>query len=560
MPLVFDAAMMTELSRASVVEIRTYLVSGTGFVYRVDSNGKAWILTNEHVIRGARTATVRLSTGGTRTGTVLGQDEIRDLAVLTICCDRSWKALPTLSTNTVQLGSDVVALGFPSFRVGSALSVTTGVVSSYGFQDKRRAWVIQTDAALNPGNSGGPLLNEQGQVIGVISSRIDPILGENIGFAIAMRTVDLELDYLEAGRTVLASPTPRPTRIPTRTPTPVPSSGTSGVLVHNPFDGEFGCSNGVNSATVISDGTIDSAAFVRFEVPDVQHWSIEFVYHDPRGWGTASSTVIWSGGTNSIYARHLVREQGRIIHIPRSQRIMSSVLNSGFNELAFRTSSSGSFLRLNDTTVIEVPSSQLSRRYGSSRLCVGFHADEDDPYSIRYSDLRTRFTREGVSGSLIHPVPDDGRVECPIYTTENAYIDRFATDTWFVLDFTVPNVERWSFGVTYHDIDGFDSRTYINRNGYSRYARHQTYANGEFEGAPREYISSSLLVAGATVRLEFESTSFGSKMYIDGTKILDAPGRELTRRSGRSRLCTGLINGESEPYTIHFSNLWAWAE
>ena len=198
---------MTELARDSVVEIRTILASGTGWIYRVDGNGKAWILTNEHVIRGARTVTVRLSgSGGTRTGTVVGQDGIRDLAVLTICCNRNWEALPTVSATALRAGSDVVALGFPSLRVGTELSVTTGVVSSYGFHDESRSWIIQTDAALNPGNSGGPLLNGQGQVIGVVSARVDPARGENIGFAISMRTVELELDYLERGRTVLASP------------------------------------------------------------------------------------------------------------------------------------------------------------------------------------------------------------------------------------------------------------------------------------------------------------------------------------------------------------------
>ena len=268
---------MTELARDSVVEIRTVLASGTGWIYRVDGNGKAWILTNEHVIRGARTVTVRLSgSGGTRTGTVVGQDGIRDLAVLTICCNRSWEALPTVSATALRAGSDVVALGFPSFRVGNELSVTTGVVSSYGFHDESRSWIIQTDAALNPGNSGGPLLNEQGQVIGVVSARVDPARGENIGFAISMRTVELELDYLERGRTVLASPTPRPTRIPTRVPTAVPSTGTSGVLMSDPDDGLIDCSRNRHSTTMISDDTIDSAAYLRFEVPNVRQWSIGF--------------------------------------------------------------------------------------------------------------------------------------------------------------------------------------------------------------------------------------------------------------------------------------------
>lgn len=181
-------------------------------MYRVDGNRMAWILTNEHVVRGARTVTVRLPGGdGTRSGTVVGQDEIRDLAVLTICCNGSWRALPTVSTNTVQVGSDVAVLGFPGQRIGRDLAVTRGIVSSFGFRDESRSWIIQTDAAINPGNSGGPMMNLKGEVIGIVSSRHDPVRAENIGFAISMQTVDEELDHLEAGRTVEASPTPPPT-------------------------------------------------------------------------------------------------------------------------------------------------------------------------------------------------------------------------------------------------------------------------------------------------------------------------------------------------------------
>ncbi len=553
---------MTELARDSVVEIRTILASGTGWIYRVDGNGKAWILTNEHVIRGARTVTVRLSgSGGTRTGTILGQDGIRDLAVLTICCNRSWEALPTVSATALRAGSDVVALGFPSFRVGTELSVTTGVVSSYGFHDESRSWIIQTDAALNPGNSGGPLLNGQGQVIGVVSARVDPARGENIGFAISMRTVELELDYLERGRTVLASPTPRPTRIPT----PVPSLGISGTLMHDPSGGFIGCSNNRYSSTVISDGTIDSAAFARFLVPDVREWSIGFVYHDPLDTDGASDTVTYiaSYGPNSVYAGHWVRSNGEYVHQPPSERIQPSILRTsrgGWNELSFRTTSDGSFLRLNDETVIEVPASQLIRRFGWSELCIGFLIAEGNPYSVRYKDLRTHFAREGVSGSVSHPVPDDLRVECPTYTSDTAYIKRNATDSWFVLDFTVPYVEKWSFGIIHHGVGERNSRTYISSSGVLNFARHQTYEDGEFFDGPQEFIPSFRLTAGEKVRLEFETTDLGNSMYLDGSKILDVPSNDLTRRHGSTRLCTGLINGETEPYTIRFTNLWAWAD
>ena len=180
-------------------------------MYRVDRNGKAWILTNEHVVKDSRTVAVRLSgSEGTRSGTVIGQDEVRDLAVLTVCCNGSWRALPTMATNSVRVGSDVAVLGFPGRRIGRDIAVTRGIVSSFGFHEESRSWLIQTDAAINPGNSGGPMMNLRGEVIGIVSSRHDPASAENIGFAIAMRTVDDELDDLEAGRTVTATPTPPP--------------------------------------------------------------------------------------------------------------------------------------------------------------------------------------------------------------------------------------------------------------------------------------------------------------------------------------------------------------
>ena len=507
--------------------------------------------------------TVRLSgSGGTRTGTIVGQDGIRDLAVLTICCNRSWEALPTFSATALRAGSDVVALGFPSFRVGTELSVTTGVVSSYGFHDESRSWIIQTDAALNPGNSGGPLLNEQGQVIGVVSSRIDPFLGENIGFAISMRTVELELDYLERGRTVLASPTPRPTMIPTRVPTAVPSLGISGTLVHNPTVGKIGCPQRRYDMTVIAEDAVNSATFLRFEVPNVRNWSIGFLYHD-TGDNSFAATLIGGGASNYIFARHWTRQKGVAVHEPPNEWIDPGILRSGrgqFNELSFRTTSRGSSLRLNDEFVLEVPASQLSRSSGRSRLCVGFHSEEDEPYSIRYRDLRTRFARAGVSGSLTHDGVDDGKVECPTYRSADAYIERYATDSWFVLDFIVPHVERWSFGIIYHGVEGRSSISYISSNGFSHYSHHVSYGDGEFSDRLSQFIASNRLTAGEKVRLEFETTSLGSSMYLNGSMILDVPVGNLTRRIGSTRLCTGFVNTESDRYSIRFTDLWAWAD
>ena len=552
---------MTEESRASVVEIRTSSGTGTGWIYRVDRNGKAWILTNEHVIRGSRTVTVRLSDGsGTRTGTVTGQDDIRDLAVVTICCNARWKPLPTVTTTDIRAGSDVVVLGFPGQRIGAGLSVTTGVISSFDFHDESRSWLIQTDAAVNPGNSGGPLLNAAGQVIGIVSSRRDPVRAENIGFAISMRTVDEELDYLEVGGSVrAATPTPRATNVPTPGPS---AGGESGVLVHDPDDGSIDCSNDRQDLSVISDLTIDSAAFLRFEVPRVHPWSIGFLYHKPNDErNTYTATILYGNGPDDIRARHWVKRNGEDVHDPPSKRVHRRLLNTGpgeVNELAFRTSPNGSFLRLNDEIVIEVPVVQLVRRNGWSKVCVGFHSDEDEQYSVRYQDLRTRFVREGAYGTLTHNGLEIDAITCPTIG-ENAYIARSVTDSWAIFDFTVPAVDKWSIGLVYHGISGYNSRTMIQRNGQARYADHSTYIDGEFTDGPDKYLGASKFKRGWNT-LEFETTAYGSWLRLNGEKVLDVHGSDLTRRVGSTKLCIELYVNEADIYTIEYSNLWAWSD
>ena len=573
-----DVAKITETARDSVVEIYfdANRGSGTGWIYRVDRNGKAWILTNLQVVEGARTVIVRHPGANSfRRGSVLGEDAVRDLAVLTVCCNLNWKTLPTASNYAVRAGSEIVVLGFPGYRWGMAMSLTTGVVSSVGFHDSSRSWLIQTqtDVSLYPGNSGGPLLNAQGEVIGVMIPTVDG----NIGSAISMQTVAAELNHLEVPPTSTPTPTtaptatktpmPRqtgtPTQVPTTVPTAVPWGETSGLLEQDPDDG-VECS-GISRA-------VDSAAFVRFIVPDVHRWSIGFKYHNTRSlfwrsWrdDSHSVTYIWSEGPNEIFVGHRAIRDDEIEHEPLRERISPSVLKTGANEISFRTSSDGSFLRLNDRTVFEVPGSQLIRSTGSNSLCVGFQPGEDEQYSIRYWDMRTKFTRDGVTGSLTYSGPVDrydGTIVCPTNPVNYAYFSTHATDAWIVLDFVAPIVDQWSVGFVYHDKGVSSSTTAIRRDGGSLYAHHANHESGEIDDGPVNLIRDSLINAGSRAknRLEFETTWSGSSLYLNGEKVLDVPGSRLTRRQGSVRLCINRYLDESEPYTIYYSDLWAWAQ
>ena len=178
--------------------------TGTGFVV----DGKGHIVTAAHVVEGASSISVKFQDGTTRTAKVLGTDEATDVAVLAV--DPSGLTLHPLalgSSASLAIGDQVAAIGDP-FTYQRSLS--TGVVSGLdrtisapnGFTV---AHAIQTDAALNPGNSGGPVLDAGGQVIGIvdqIATNGSSQTSSGVGFAVPIDLVRSELSQLEAGKTV----------------------------------------------------------------------------------------------------------------------------------------------------------------------------------------------------------------------------------------------------------------------------------------------------------------------------------------------------------------------
>jgi putative serine protease PepD len=162
---------------------------GTGFVY--DTNGD--ILTNEHVVDGATSVSVKFSDGSTYKATVVGTDPSTDVAVVHVNAPASKLVPLTLGdSSAAAVGDGVIAIGNPFGLEGT---VTSGIVSALGREitapdNSPIEGAIQTDAAINHGNSGGPLLNMKGEVIG-ITSQIESDSGGNdgVGFAIPSNTV-----------------------------------------------------------------------------------------------------------------------------------------------------------------------------------------------------------------------------------------------------------------------------------------------------------------------------------------------------------------------------------
>lgn len=157
---------------------------GTGFI--VTPGGD--IVTNNHVVAGADKVTVRLSDGTLLDATVVGTDVATDLALIRVDAGRVLPYVAWGDSRTLRVGQDVVAIGNP-FGLGN--SVTAGIVSALGRDISSGPLdnFIQTDAAINRGNSGGPLFDAAGNVVGINTAIVSPSGGSvGIGFAVPSET------------------------------------------------------------------------------------------------------------------------------------------------------------------------------------------------------------------------------------------------------------------------------------------------------------------------------------------------------------------------------------
>jgi serine protease Do len=163
---------------------RTFTQEGAGSGWILDASGI--IVTNNHVVEGAKTVTVTLEDGRSFTAETVKTDSMADLAVISIKASN----LPTLqiALTQLQVGQWVMAIGN---ALGLGISATKGIVSALNVTispslGETQTGLIQTDAAINPGNSGGPMVNLAGEVVGINSAKIAQVGVEGMGYAISI--------------------------------------------------------------------------------------------------------------------------------------------------------------------------------------------------------------------------------------------------------------------------------------------------------------------------------------------------------------------------------------
>lgn len=240
--------------------------TGSGVIYK-KAGGKAYIITNHHVIAGAEALEVTLKDGIKAEAKLVGSDMWTDLAVLEIDDKGIDTVLEIGNSDTLKQGETVIAIGNP-LGLDFYGSVTTGVVSGTDRaipvdinDDGTVDWqaeVLQTDAAINPGNSGGALINLAGQLIGINSMKISESTIEGIGLAIPVNSAMPIIEDLEVNGKVI-----RPsmgitlidlTNVPAfhqRDTLKLPPEVTTGVVVDEVYEGTPAANAGIKTYDVI---------------------------------------------------------------------------------------------------------------------------------------------------------------------------------------------------------------------------------------------------------------------------------------------------------------------
>ena len=392
---------VVDQARKSVVHIVGSTGSGSGFM--VESTG--YILTNAHVVEGTTDLTVVLDGGLRTSGKVVKLDTRRDIALVKI--DRGHQPILRFAISA-RIGEDVVALGYPFGTDGlENMTISTGVVSA--FQLLNGINYVQTDAAVNPGNSGGPLLDMNGRVVGMNTFGIRKDISEGLNFAIHYSILSERLKVMIAEAN--APPTPTPTRTPTPTPRPtlVGSFGpVDGSIEHDPDDGKI---DTYEANVTLEDGIIEARFFNPY-ASETGRWGSGFLFR--TGPGQFHTVFVTQSGDWYHYLRTDDASNDQQVGNGFSAAIATGAYDN--NLIRIIVSGEAGVLFVNGKFVAILDLSEVMDAGGVYAIVGYFAGDGVEGKSTQFEDFKITPIQptpsfERLEGSIEHYMPNTGQID-----------------------------------------------------------------------------------------------------------------------------------------------------
>ena len=416
-----------------MVRIETNLRSGSGAIYETEGR-TAYIITNHHVIEGYNRVRVTVNDRDRYRGEVLGADSVRDLVVVEICCG-DFTPIPFGDASSLEPGDEVVNIGYPLGLSGEA-TITRGIVSAIRYDPRHRSDVIQTDAATNPGNSGGPMLSLSGKILGINTFGIDESASgrpvEGLNFAISEETVQERIPVLRADT---ASSTPTPTRRLSPTPRPNPDGTNSfgpisGELQHDPSDSFIE----TEYANVSMADMIVEATFTNPYSSSYNSWDYGFIFRKNRN--TPFIHVVVNGD-----GRWSLKSGDGAPYNNVSGGTLSNLNanDGGKNHLRIIAIGKRGWFFVNDELVSDLDLSEVTRAGDVAVITGAFEGDEVDGKATRFEDFTgTRLNRRYG--------PANGKLE-----KEPGFVAKHSSgvrtrDMVAEAEFITPQGEDWDYG------------------------------------------------------------------------------------------------------------------
>ena len=519
---------MVERVRSAVVRLRVEGPDGagtaTGVIYDVEDH-TGYLVTNEHAVAGAHSVTVTVNDRTEYIGTVHGLDAVFDLAVVSICCG-DFQTLQFSDEVDLPAGSAVINVGYALGFSGEA-TVTRGIVSAVRYDQQKRAHFIQTDAPMNPGNSGGPMLSLDGVVLGINTFKFS---GDGLGFAISGRDVLEVLSILQ--NAAPATPTPTPTSTPTAAPLFGPLS--RNVDVNEYSYAFFASGRSVRNAVV--DVTFPnvpnvyaSALLVRKSVLlAIRSFSGEVALG--RWDGTSWQGVEWNA-TSAI-----------------------DTASGGLNRVWLTMSGAAALVYINGQYVLSL---DLARSQQSGDVSVIRWVDAEVK-RVPFDDLTI-----WRSPRLLHG-PDEGEIE---HRPEDGLIDDYhvpvrISDGVVEAVFANPydaSVGRWSSGFMLRQQSRGDERFHIiliDSGGYFYHFERQS--DGTDLELAREAVTHIKLGTEDKNHILVEMKGASGKVYINGQHAADLALDGLTERGSVAAVGGYFHSDGVKGYVTRFENLTIW--